>query len=439
MKRYLLGLFSIALLFVGCQKKSVIPTTSGDKGTVSFNLKQDGEFTKSNDVVDVKDFWVKIYQGDNVVKSFDRYSEVPNIIELPAGSYRVEAGSYGDKEAAFSQPIFNGDSDFVIEPGKVTKVNATCSLKNMKVTITCSERFINELKDDFVIVVDNGKAFLNFTKQVILEGTSGYFKVSKLTVTVKGYRKLDNSEVNHVVEIPNGVAKDHHILNFDAQETGEVEMGTSAENGAGGILVDYSVNDRNAEIIIPGEDEEIINDNENPDPEPGTDPDPGTDPEPGTDPDPNQPQEEYLPTITGDGINSKLSFTMSQSTSAVVNVTVTTLNGKSIQHLDVEITSAFLTPEFMSTTDFGSTKFSLTDFDGSEASNKRKAALAEIGLIDVDDPIVGKTTYTFSIGQFVPMLFLGAAEDADNKFTITVEDSDGKKAEAYVNIVKVAE
>ena len=270
MKKLLLIVPLLVIFFASCEKDNIWkpdvenPGDGKETGKVTLSVKQEGAFTvvtKSEDAVAVADLRIRIWKGDVIVKEYAKYSQAPNVVELEPGNYTLEAGTTGDKEAAWAQPIYNGKKDFTIESGKVTSANVVCKLTNMKVTIKCTDNFINELNDDFVIVVSNGNqdGFLEYTKSIIEADKSGYFKVGsgKLTVHVKATRKLDGKEVNHYLELNSCNAQDHHVLTFDVQEVGEVDFGSVS------IDVDYSVNNRDEEVVIPGEDETPVEDEDN--------------------------------------------------------------------------------------------------------------------------------------------------------------------------------
>lgn len=547
-------LFIAACIFLisACSKKEAYDPygPQGDKGSVTLSLSQSGTFTipvrsqspqtKADGTVDVSDFYVKIKQGETVIKSYEKYSEAPTAIEVEPGTYTIEAGTSANKDAAFDQPIYSGSKDFTVEAGKIASVNLVCALSNMKVTISCSEAFNREIRDDYVFVVTNQKGFLEYTKSIIDAGTSGYFSVNPLTITLQAY-KNDGTELIHTVAISEVAAKDHHILRFDAQETGEIEL------GGNGITVDYTVNNREQEIIIPGEDEDPVGDEvpsitgsgisaplsvtvdeaaaagfkvealvktfsektistlnvriesasdiQTAIPGLGTEFDianpqaaqatvlntlgilpTGTDIKTlntytfsvggivsalgagthkfhitATDSDAKTTTatmtvtvtapaaNEYLPTIEGPAVGIETRLKQSEAGSAVIDVLISALNGKTINSVVVKIDSPALTDEFMQGTDLGGAEFSITDFTDSDADQKRKQGLIDLGLIPADEPIKGKTSHTFSIGRFIPLLFMAAQEGQVNKFIVTVTDSDNKTTTATVTIIKIAE
>lgn len=415
MRKLVFLAISAALVLSGCVKEGNI-NGIGEYGSVSIGLSSEGEFAevKSGGEVDVADFYLKILQGASVVKSYSKYSDVPNAIELSPGSYKVEAGTSADADAEWDQPIYYGSQEFSVSAGEALSLDLTCTLSNMKVTVTCSEAFNNEISEDFEIAITNGKGTLIFDKTKIDAGTSGYFSVGTLTIDLTATRKSTGEEILEHRVIEGGAAKDHFILNFDAQETGSISLGDS------GITIDYSLNDREEEIIVPGEDETPVEE-----------------------PDPGEPEDEYLPTIGGNGIEDS-PITLSKAASSAtdfamtVDVNIATLNSKTIDNILVTISGPESFVDAVNMLGLGG-EFSIVDFSDANGEN-RKAQLVGLHLIEDPEiaPILGKANYTFSIGSFMGPL--GAITQPGNEvsFAIKVIDSDNKEASATctINIVE---
>lgn len=406
MRKLVFLAISAALVLSGCVKEGNI-NGIGEYGSVSIGLSSEGEFAevKSGGEVNVADFYLKILQGASVVKSYSKYSDVPNAIELSPGSYKVEAGTSADADAEWDQPIYYGSQEFSVSAGEALSLDLTCTLSNMKVTVTCSEAFNNEISEDFEIAITNGKGTLIFDKTKIDAGTSGYFSVGTLTIDLTATRKSTGEEILEHRVIEGGAAKDHFILNFDAQETGSISFGDS------GITIDYSLNNREEEIIVPGEDETPVEE-----------------------PDPGEPEKEYLPTITGDGIEKPVTLS-SENIPEKVDINIAALNGKTINDILVSIShtdEAFSTllPEMRL-----DGEFSIVNFDDEIIDDEiRKTTLVGLKLIEDPEisPIKGKANYTFGIGGFMEALsaFTGTAS-----FEIKVIDSEQKEASATCTII----
>lgn len=403
MRKLVFLAISAALVLSGCVKEGNI-NGIGEYGSVSIGLSSEGEFAevKSGGEVNVADFYLKILQDASVVKSYSKYSDVPNAIELSPGSYKVEAGTSADADAEWDQPIYYGSQEFSVSAGEALSLDLTCTLSNMKVTVTCSEAFNNEISEDFEIAITNGKGTLIFDKTKIDAGTSGYFSVGTLTIDLTATRKSTGEEILEHRVIEGGAAKDHFILNFDARETGSISLGDS------GITIDYSLNDREEEIIVPGEDETPVEE-----------------------PDPGEPEDEYLPTITGDGIETPVTLSKSGSKPEKVDIDIETLNSKTIENILVSISGPELFVEAVNMMGLGG-EFSIVD------SSDAKATLLELGLISEEVQIKGASDYTFSIGSFMAPLALITSAGDKVDFNIKVIDSGQKEASATstINVVE---
>lgn len=405
MKRFIFLALSAVMILSGCSKEGNFNNIGGEYGTVSIKLASDGRFvTKSGENVDVNAFYVKIKQGETTVKSYDRYSDMPNTIDIAPGSYTIEAGSAAAADAAWDQPVYYGTQQFDVKAGDVLSLSVTCSLSNMKVTVTCTDNFFNEMEDDFEIAITNGKGTLIYNKAKIEAGESGYFSVGTLTIDLTAKRKGTGDKIIDHRSISDGAAKDHFILNFDAVLTGEIGL------GANGITLDYTLNNREEHIIVPGEDETPV------------------------DPDP---EDEYLPTITGDGIGTPITISQSGSKPEKVDINIATLNGKTISDILVSIAHTDVTFSDMILTMGLDGEFSIVNFDDENGTVRKTTLVEELKLIEDPEisPIKGKANYTFGIGGFMEALAIypGTAD-----FKIKVIDSDNKEASATctINIVE---
>ena len=329
---------------------------------------------------------------------------MPNTIDIAPGSYTIEAGSTSAADAAWNQPVYYGTQQFDVKAGDVLSLSVTCSLSNMKVTVTCTDNFFNEMEDDFEIAITNGKGTLIYNKAKIEAGESGYFSVGTLTIDLTAKRKGTGDKIIDHRSISDGAAKDHFILNFDAVLTGEIGL------GANGITLDYTLNNREEHIIVPGEDETPV------------------------DPDP---EDEYLPTITGDGIGTPITISQSGSKPEKVDINIATLNGKTISDILVSIAHTDVTFSGMILTMGLDGEFSIVNFDDENGAVRKTTLVEELKLIEDPEisPIKGQTSYTFGIGGFMEALsaFTGTAS-----FEIKVIDSDNKEASATctINIVE---
>ncbi|MDE5732580.1 MAG: DUF4493 domain-containing protein [Bacteroidales bacterium] len=263
MKKTFYTILACTAIFTGC--KDTILTENGT-GILAFNLgwnqedysdkiigvKSEGGATE----IDINEFEVTINSSTgSYTKSF-LYKDVPSMLELSAGSYTVSAHSpnINSGMAAWNSPEYAGSKTFEVAVGKISTVDLACSLSNMKVSINCSDKFLNELSD-FVITVSQETSSLTWQRQEVIDSKAGYFPVAPLTVFISGTRAIDNSTATVKFKITNVAAKDHHVINIDATTTGSSKFELS---------IDTTTNDKNVEITVPGFDQNPVPD---PDPE----------------------------------------------------------------------------------------------------------------------------------------------------------------------------
>ena len=258
MKRIIIPIIILAAVVIsGCNREER-ERGEGEKAELTLNISSEGEFTPVpsdatkagdswSDAPDVNDFSVSILDASTgkAVQSWSKFSDVPAVVAMDPGEYRIEAASPGTKRAAWSQPKFFGSQSVTIAPGKVENINLQCTLANMKVTVLCTEKFLAEMNPDFTVTVSSNYGPLIFTPEIIANGQSGYFDAgTPLIVDVNATRKTCG-KINEHVEIQNGSAKDHHIFTLDASETGYANA--SAESA---ITIDYTCNNREEEIYV---------------------------------------------------------------------------------------------------------------------------------------------------------------------------------------------
>ncbi|MDE6148340.1 MAG: DUF4493 domain-containing protein [Bacteroidales bacterium] len=264
MKKTFYTILACTAILSGCRDTML---TENGTGILTFNLNCNQEEysdkvigVKSGDegtsAVDINEFEVIINSSTgSYTKSF-LYKDVPSMLELSAGSYTVSAHSpnINSGMAAWNSPEYAGSKTFEVAVGKISTVDLACSLSNMKVSINCSDKFLNELSD-FVITVSQETSSLTWQRQEVIDSKAGYFPVAPLTVFVSGTRAIDNSTATVTFKITNVAAKDHHVINIDATTTGSSKFELS---------IDTTTNDKNVEITVPGFDQNPVPD---PDPE----------------------------------------------------------------------------------------------------------------------------------------------------------------------------
>ena len=350
--------------------------------------------------VDLSNYIVKIVNKTNgKVADTWKYSNMPEIITLPVGDYKIEVKSNEVKAAAWEEPYFYGSQDFSIVKDEITEIaNIICTLQNVKVTIKYSDALKAVLGNDVNVNVEvSGGGSLDFAYD---ETRAGYFQfvdgstlVATFTGMVDGYREKGYKVF---VDIAPG---QHRIITFSLKESSP-----EIPDEFGEIIPLFTL-DANVKTVdltqnVPAGEEIIDPDPDPEDPEKPVDPDPDPDPEPG---------EEAL-TITSqsidvDGVNKVVS-------GMTAEVDINSDNG--ITEFNVDIISDQLTDAMLKEVGLAS-----------HLDLVNPGALEE-GLKSLNFPVKeevkGQNYIKFAITDFMPLL---GFYQGTHKFKLTVKDSKG--------------
>lgn len=171
----------VMLTYFGCSKKEI----NEGKPTGNLNLNV-GIAIATFDVYDqlkaanLDEFVVIIYnEADEIVESYSRAADMPDLISLPEGTYYAEAHSDNNLPAAFDNDYYYGVSEnFEIVTGETTTAGITCSLANIRVTVIYSDNVINGF-EDYSTIVSNAGGSLLFEAD---ETRAGYFNEGPLNI-----------------------------------------------------------------------------------------------------------------------------------------------------------------------------------------------------------------------------------------------------------------
>lgn len=358
------------------------------------------------------------------VHHYDSYADLLSNgqLKLTAGKYKVMAYNYdGSNVDASARPWFKGETEFEILAGKTTKVNTTCKLQNIAVTIGFTDKFKEQFRDDYTITVTNGDGGIKiFDKEHL--GKTFYFKVpnqrNNVQLTVKATTTTNNQIAqNYTISKPadsegnnNLISGDEFTVNIDSGDEPSVDPTTQIQLN---ITVDLTMHETGITVEIPTENI-VFNGggSTKPDPE---------------EPDPDQPDEQGI-TVTG----LPASYTLPLAEGQKVQVSISAPKG--ITKLLVKIESD---NEGFATTLTG---FGLgEEFDIANPGNllpvlsNTLESGEGIGLIDANDPILEKTSYLFDVTEFMSLLTLYGI--SNNNFTITVEDGSSEPVTGVLTVI----
>lgn len=409
--------FLIALIGLGVTSCSheKMPGESNTTGQVDFRTLV-VTYDESVDVLrstDVSNFMVKVFEASTNNKRGEwLYSELPDILTLTTGKYKLVVESCELQNAAWETPYYHAEQEFTIEVDKITAIgDVVCSMKNVKVSIEFDHNLLAIMGDDCKVHIALGKGELDFTAN---ETRAGYFAITAETNsiyatfsgTVDGYFDTIYREIINVK------AGEWRIIRFSIKDNG----GDNTESGSfsPSLTIDISCTVVNHGVQIEIDDEEVIED-----PEPSVNPDEPTPDEPGTGDEPDEPA--VGPVITADG------FDIDEPQTVVENMTVVVhINSESpIAEFTVDIDSPKLTDEIL-------TGVGLSSHLDMASPGALKDALKGLGL-PVEEEVLGQTYVKFDITSFCPLLGIYGA--ATHNFIMNVTDEAGNTTTKTLTLI----
>ena len=402
----------VLFTFSACHSEKMETGTTDVTGQLSLasmkmevDLKVDTIPPQSRAGVDVSNFLltIKNSQGEQVEQY--TYSEMPEIISLPVGTYTVVASSAEAATNGFDVPFYTGSTEqFTIKENELTEVSAlTCRLANVMISVEYDEELRKLMGEDVVTTVKIGDNSLDIpsseTRKAYLIAPAS---AGSMDISLKG--TIDGESVTEVARKDNVQAGQYHIIK------NVLSLVNDGNNKVGGnvniaINIDSSMKTSDETVGVnlveePGIDDFPTDGGE----EPGDGDGDGED-ESGSD--------QNMPTIEGTSFN-KVPFDIDNdrltiSGAAELQVTIGAPNG--IANLFVEIIS-----ETLDVSEVGLPKSFDLAYPGENSD-----ALSGLGF-PVGDEVIGQTEVPFDISNFTILLptFKG-----NHDFKIRVVDSKG--------------
>lgn len=189
-------------------------------------------------------YQIEILQGEEetVVSSFDHYKDMPDLVELERGNYRIRASMGEQKPAAFEAPRFEGVSDFIIKENMTTKLNITCALANARVAVAYTDSF-KVVYPTYSLAVTTSHTTEPF-EFVQDETRPGWFQVNADGEDLKGILtvKPDTGEIKqYAVTIPSVKPKDNVKLTFNSTPNTRPDQGLTVKITINDEVIDVPV------------------------------------------------------------------------------------------------------------------------------------------------------------------------------------------------------
>lgn len=414
MKKYLNIFLFIALTAIlgSCSKEEPFGDDTGTLRTTGLKVSiMNSDKTKAATTPDVNDFTVQILKDgtEDIVRSF-RYGDMPEVVELPVGTYYARAFYGENPAAAFEAPYYKGETEspFSIKADEITELAdpIVCKFANIKVTVYFDQALSAAMSADSKVVVNAGEtgSSLEFTKA--MEGTAGYFAYvdnsQTLTATFIGLvEDYQTTESKTYADVKPG---NHYKITFKLHQA-------DPDKGDGDLDLKVDATVITEDINVPIDpDDETIEDDMRPKEDDGDD-------QGGGDDKPTGPEIKAEPPVDLDKVND----VTADGLHCVLNITSTT----GITGFVVDINSDKLTPA-----ELGSIGLSdhldlinpVKPASGDQPETDMTETLQGLGF-PVKDQIENQKSVKFDITGFMGMLsMLGAG---NHEFILKVSDSTG--------------
>lgn len=411
-----LTLMAVLFTFSACHSEKMETGTTDVTGQLSLasmkmevDLKVDTVYPQSRAGVDVSNFLltIKNSQGEQVEQY--TYSEMPEIISLPVGTYTVVASSAEAATNGFDVPFYTGSTEqFTIKENELTEVSAlTCRLANVMISVEYDEELRKLMGEDVVTTVKIGDNSLDIpsseTRKAYLIAPAS---AGSMDITLKG--TIDGESVTEVKRVDNVQAGQYNIIKYVLNS---VDDGTNSNVGGNlniAINIDSSMTSSDETVgVNPGEEPGIDDFPTDGGEEPG---DGDGDGEGGITSDIS---------ITGKNLGESPFFDIDQ-TQTITGATTLIVGIEApagIQNLKVAISS--------DNEEFNGIGEGLGEFDlaHSDSMNEDAQAMLPILGLPIDDAVLNQTNLDFNISKFTSML---AGFKGTHTFKITVTDNQGK-------------
>ena len=425
-----LTLMAVLFTFSACHSEKMETGATDVTGQLSLasmkmevDLKVDTVYPQSRAGVDVSNFLltIKNSQGEQVEQY--TYSEMPEIISLPVGTYTVVASSAETATNGFDVPFYTGSTEqFTIKENELTEVSAlTCRLANVMISVEYDEELRKLMGEDVVTTVKIGDHSLDIpsseTRKAYLIAPAS---ASSMEITLKG--TIDGESVTEIERVDNVQAGQYNIIKYVLSPVDD------GNNNVGGKLniainIDSSMTSSDETVgVNPGAEPGIEDFPTDGGEEPGDGDGDGGD-ESGSD--------QNMPTIVGTDFNGN-TFDISKDVLTVtkgqsVSLSVTLLAPNKMAHVYVTIDSETLTEDVLVGVNLAK------NFDLAEPGDL-EAGLKGLGFPTGTD-VIGKEEIPFDITQFTSLLGIYGA--ANHNFIIRVVDQQGLEVTETLKIKSV--
>lgn len=371
----------------------------------------------SSSSVDVNEFLVTITNEDGEVEISTAYSELAGeSIELPTGTYTIEACSNTTLLDVMDEPYYYGSSELYIIADVTTKVSVVCTMMNTCIELVLEDDFL-EFMSSWTITVSDGSNNLDYTSEdedaespalqyiLVPDGTT------QITVTISGYA----AESGDLLRESRVITKsDGSAWGAGDALTISVSIGEEATYEATfTITVDVSFSENDDENVVIEVDPLGTGSSD--------------DDEDEDDGDDDDSEDSDAVTITSDYLESGITWSNSDNSTIPESAIVTLTAENGFANIYVKITSG--------NDNFASAIEDLGLNAETDLLDTTTGVYAVLQML-MTLPEAGATSYELDLASFFSMMKqYGTTSDDGHQFTIRVVDTEGNSKTATIKIV----
>lgn len=229
-------------------------------------------------------------QGQDYIKSFNTYKELleANPVELPIGTYIVDAHTPGSLQKRMADPFYAGEINLKVEKDLPSTGQIVCTMQNSRIKLTITDAFAAAFLTWTITIDDGSESVLSFTQADGVNPEAKYWVIKENCKSLQMNVTATNTKGDPITESrsitkPDGAA-DRNWIGGDAlnitMEPGPDPEEPEEPTGVSGIIIKISA-------FFETEDEETVEipiETTPTEPEEPTDPSDPSDSEESTDP-----------------------------------------------------------------------------------------------------------------------------------------------------------
>ncbi|MCF0198746.1 MAG: DUF4493 domain-containing protein [Bacteroidaceae bacterium] len=168
MKLYKSFLYAATLMLglTACDEKSLWDGQGSEQGELYLSVSAQSPQSLTRAAVNTADFNVGITGLDglsNIVRNYDKVSDMPSVINLPVGNYLAEAHTPGALEKQMTAPYYKGSKVANITADVTSTHEIACKMANSRISVAYADDFLAKFKSWTVTVDDGSDHVLTYT------------------------------------------------------------------------------------------------------------------------------------------------------------------------------------------------------------------------------------------------------------------------------------